>query len=356
MQSGIPTDRKPLPATKSPPRAASRASIAAARSICPTRCCAPARRQRAMRDSAVTRRSRARETGPRRTVRISSSSVQIHRAGIVRAAEERAQQHRCRPARGPAHFDDTHVHAVMRRRVVPARDDEAAAAERMRDGVARPRERDARASTHRAPRHRARPLPRRSRASSVAGDIRRAGAGSPRRPRRGRPRAAPPTLAVGSALLTIPCDLCVVADRSVGKRRSSARHELTHAAARATETDPPAGGWLRRVGRNARSTLPRVPRHRRTAGTATASTASRCPRRGCRQAAAPRSGRRSRARSAGGKTIQPIRRRHDARGTAARAPAARAPAGDSRSYARSPPASSGCRAPTGTAVDRAVRA
>ena len=131
-QSGIPTDRNPLPPTNSPRCDDRRCSIALTRSSCPTWCCAPARRHRA--DARQGGVSLDAENGCQFLRRYLDHLVvcQIDGSGIVRAAEERAEERR--PGRrailpfrrDPRARGDAEP-------VRPARHDEAAAAKRVRD-------------------------------------------------------------------------------------------------------------------------------------------------------------------------------------------------------------------------------
>ena len=116
-QSGTPIEWKPLPATKSPGKASRRCSTRDRRAACPTLCWAPARGQRCTRtrcgapamrstagDVAASRCRRARHPGDR------------HAPGS-RAPPRKARSRTMSGRARSCHLDETHVHAVMRKRL-----------------------------------------------------------------------------------------------------------------------------------------------------------------------------------------------------------------------------------------------
>ena len=111
-QSGMPIERKPLPATKMPRRTARRCSIS--------------RRARSGRRCAGRRRAPARDTRQHRSLVDAKNRLQVRRARSTSSSSVKSTAPgSCEPptnARSsampagarPLHFDDTHVHAVMR--------------------------------------------------------------------------------------------------------------------------------------------------------------------------------------------------------------------------------------------------
>ena len=168
----------------------------------------------------------------------------------------------------------------------------------MRDRCARPGQRDAGGRDIGHLRAQRAPRPRRSRASSVAADVRWTPRGSRRAPRRRRSASATAIAAsfrVGAARLHGSPPAAGVALERVDER-APCRHAATPMPPTRSVRPAAAGAALPRLGRSARRTLPsRALGLDASAGTASASTASRCRRRGCRRAAAARSDRPSRA-------------------------------------------------------------
>ena len=342
MQSGMPIDRKPLPATNKPGqlrRAAARSTPP--RERCPT-CAARRRSASGERASAAPRDAEDRRAG-RGAARDQRAVVEIDRAGIVRAADEGAQQRRVRRAR-----------VVPLRRHPRARGDAALCrrattnplpCQRMAD-VARPAERDAggRDVGHRRT-ERGQPRRRAARAElrgGVAGAALMTARASTRAARRGT---------VHPAARARPWS----ASCACARRRRQARSIASTSSAmppRSARKRPSSGRRGRTSRSRARSRCRAALGLDEPGNSERIESARRRPR-GCRRAAAGRSADGLPRRTAGGRTPRPIRR-PTAPGSAARAPPARAGREQVVSPASASARSAECRAPKARAGDAAA--